>query len=283
MKLEAFGRAEALFQGEEVGDGLAGVLEVGERVDDGDARAGGHLGDGVVRVGAEDDDVHPALEVVGHVGEGLALAEGRLGLVDEDGVAAEGVDGGLEGEAGAQRGLLEEHDHLARVERVAEVFGMVLDGVGELHDGGHLLHGEVGDGAEVAAGETLGGLGEGGVGLDAEGLRGERRACRRVRDRARRSGRSFSGDADGLATHAWCLLPDRTGVGVVLALFACVWWTSIGRARRRLMSTCSLLQDEGRKEAQHGVAGAVEDDAALHHLVRRSWWRARRSRARGRA
>ena len=99
----------------------------------------GHLGDGVVRVGAEDDDVHPALEVAGHVGEGFALAEGRLGLVDEDGVAAEGVDRGLEGEARAQRGLLEEHDHLLGVERVAEVFGVALDGVRELHDGGHLL------------------------------------------------------------------------------------------------------------------------------------------------
>ena len=51
---------------------------------------------------------------------------------------------------------------------MAEVFGVILDGVGELHDGGHLLHGEVGDGAEVAAVEALGGLGEGGVGLDAE-------------------------------------------------------------------------------------------------------------------
>ena len=159
--------AEALFEGEEVCDGLAGVFEVGERVDDGDARAGGHLGDGLVRVGAQHHDAHPALDVVRHVGEGLALAERRLGLVDEDGVAAEGVDGGLEGEAGAQAGLLEEEDHLAGVERVAEVFGMILDRVGELHDGGHLFDGEVGDGAEVAAVEALGGFGEGDVGLDA--------------------------------------------------------------------------------------------------------------------
>ena len=168
-EVKALCGAEALFEGEEVGDGLAGVLEVGEGVDDGDLRAGGDLGDGFVGVGAEDHDGHPALDVVGHVGEGFALAEGRLGLVDEDGVAAEGVDGGLEGEAGAEAGLLEEHDHLARVEGVAEVFGVVLDGVGELHDGGHLLNGEVGDGAEVAAVEALGGLAEGGVGLDAEG------------------------------------------------------------------------------------------------------------------
>ncbi len=101
-EVQALGGAEALFKGEEVGDGLAGMLEVGERVDDGDAGAGGHLGDGVVRVGAQDHDGHPALDVVGHVGEGLALAEGRLGLVDEDGVAAERVDGGLEGEPRAE-------------------------------------------------------------------------------------------------------------------------------------------------------------------------------------
>ena len=88
------------------------MLKVGERVDDWNLGAGGHLGDGFVRVGAEHDDVHPALEVAGHVGERLALAEGRLRLVDEDGVAAEGVDGGFEGEAGTQRGLLEEHHHL---------------------------------------------------------------------------------------------------------------------------------------------------------------------------
>ena len=68
-EVEALCGAEALFEGEEVGDGLAGVLEVGEGVDDGDLGAGGHLGDGVVGVGAEDDDGHPALDVVGHVGE----------------------------------------------------------------------------------------------------------------------------------------------------------------------------------------------------------------------
>ncbi|WP_433985195.1 hypothetical protein RBB78_18535 [Tunturiibacter empetritectus] len=41
--------------------------------------------------------------------------------------------------------------------------------MGELHDGGHLLDGEVGDGAEVAAVQALGGFAECGVGLDAEG------------------------------------------------------------------------------------------------------------------
>jgi hypothetical protein len=191
--------AEALFEGEEVGDGLAGVFEVGEGVDDGDAGGGSHLGDGVVGVGAEDDEAHPALDVVGHIGEGFAFAEGGLGLVDEDGVAAEGVDGGLEGEAGAEAGLLEEHDELAGVEGVAEVFGVIFDGVGELHDGGHLLNGEVGDAAEVAAGEALGGFGEGGVGLDAELYGGLRGCCRFFFG-------GFVGHDYGFATHEIFLL-----------------------------------------------------------------------------
>ncbi len=106
---------------------------------------------------------------MGHVGEGLALAEGGLGLVDEDGVAAEGVDGGLKGEAGAERGLFEEQDHLAGVEGVAKGLGAALDGVAELHDGGHLGDGEVGDGAEIAALELAAGGVEGGVGQGAEG------------------------------------------------------------------------------------------------------------------
>ena len=118
-----------------------GLLVVGERVDDGDLRAGGHLGDGVVRVGAEDHDGHPAFDVVRHVGERFALTQRRLRLVDEDGVTAKCVDGSLEGEASTQRCLLEEENHLACVERVPEIFGVVLDGMGELHDGGHLLYG----------------------------------------------------------------------------------------------------------------------------------------------
>ncbi len=196
---QALAGTEALFEGEEVGDGLAGMLEVGERVDDGDFGAGGHLGDGVVRVGAEDDDGHPALEVVSHVGERFALAEGRLGLVDEDGVAAEGIDCGLEGETRAKAGLLEEHDHLPGVERVAEVLGVILDCVSEFHDGSHLLHGEIGDRAEVAAGETLGGFAEGCVGLDAEG-RG------RLRCGVVCLGR-FGVHDYGFATHGIVLLP----------------------------------------------------------------------------
>ncbi len=103
-----------------------------------------------------------------HIGNRLAFSEGGLGLVDEDGVAAEGIHRGLKGETGAERGLFKEHDHLFRVEGVAKVFGGGFDGVRELENGGDLADAEVGDGGEVAAGEGFGGFGEGGVGLDAE-------------------------------------------------------------------------------------------------------------------
>ena len=89
-------RAETLFQSEEVSQCLAGVFEVAEGIDHRYGCIFGHLSDGVVRIGAQHDQADPALEVARHVGEGFALAERRLGLIDEDRVAAEGVDSGLE-------------------------------------------------------------------------------------------------------------------------------------------------------------------------------------------
>ena len=118
-EVEAAQIAEALFEGHEVGDCLAGMLEVAEGIDHGDAGVLRHFGDGLVRIGAQHDDADPALDVARDVGQGFALAQGRLGLVDEERGAAEGVHRRLEGEARAQRGLLEEHDHLLRVERPA--------------------------------------------------------------------------------------------------------------------------------------------------------------------
>ena len=156
-EVEAGRGAEVLFEGHEVGQRLAGMLEVRERVDDGDARVGGHLRDGVVRVGAQDDDVDPALDVAGDVGDGLALAEGRVGLIDEDGVAAHGVDAGLKAEAGAQAGFLKHEDHLLGVEGMAVLARVALDVVAELEDGADFGAGEIGDGAHVFAGEARGG------------------------------------------------------------------------------------------------------------------------------
>ena len=159
-----------LFQRHEVGQRLAGMLEVGERVDDRHARVGGHLGDGVVRVGAQHDDVDPALDIARHVGDGLALAERRVGLVDKDRVAAHGVDAGLEAQARAQAGLLEHQDHLLGVERVAILARVALDVVAELENGAHFAAGKIGDGAHVLAGQARGGGQNVGVLLDGNAV-----------------------------------------------------------------------------------------------------------------
>ena len=157
MKFRPAADAEVLFKRHEVGQRLAGMLEVGERIDHRHARVGGHLGDGVVRVGAQHDHVDPALHVARHVGDGFALAERRVGLVDEDRVAAHGVDAGLEGQARAQAGLLKHQHHLLGVERVAILARIALHVVAELEDGAHFGAGEIGDGAHVLAGQPRGG------------------------------------------------------------------------------------------------------------------------------
>ena len=99
----------------------------------------------------------------------FALAEGRIGLIDEDRVAAHGVDAGLEGEARAQAGLLKHEHHLLGVEGVAILARIALDVVAELEDGAYLGAGEIGDGAHVFAGETRGGGENVGVLLDGNG------------------------------------------------------------------------------------------------------------------
>ena len=136
-EVEPSNAAKVLIESHEIGQRLAGMLEVGERVDDRHARVGGHLGDGVVRVGAQHDHIDPALDVARHVGNGFALAQGRTGLIDEDRVAAHGVDAGLEAEARAQAGLLEHQHHLFGVERAAILARIALDIVAQLENGAH--------------------------------------------------------------------------------------------------------------------------------------------------
>jgi hypothetical protein len=142
-----------LFEGHEIGQRLAGMLEIGERVDHRHARVGRHLGDGVVRVGAQHDYIHPALYVTRHVGDRLALAERRVGLIHEDRVAAHGVDAGLKGQARAQAGLLKHQHHLLGVEGMAILARIALDVMTQLENGAHFAAGQIGDGAQVFAGQ----------------------------------------------------------------------------------------------------------------------------------
>ena len=89
-------------------------------------------------------------------------------MVDEESVAAHSVHAGLEGEAGAKRLFFKDEDHLFGVERVAEVLGRCFHRVGEFKQRSQLRDGEVGDGDKIAPRETLSGVSEGSVGLNAE-------------------------------------------------------------------------------------------------------------------
>src|ERR1035441_2562373 len=123
-----------LLQGKEIGERLAGMFEFAERVDDRNVGVGGHLFNNRMAEGAEHDEVDPAFEVVRDVVERLAGIEAAGCLVDEESAATEAVHAGFEGEAGAQRGLLEEHDHLLAGENAAEVRWPLLEHGGEVKE-----------------------------------------------------------------------------------------------------------------------------------------------------
>ncbi|OEI70208.1 Uncharacterized protein Cus16_0834 [Curtobacterium sp. ER1/6] len=139
-----------LADGEQVGEELAGMEVVGQRVDDGDPCAGGHLLEPGLRVGAPDDRRHHALEHAGGVGRGLLAAELAVRRRDDERAAAEVGDADVEGHPGTGRRLVEDHrDGLRSGEGLlAPAVGLHLRG--EVEDRGLLGLGEVVVAEEVA-------------------------------------------------------------------------------------------------------------------------------------
>ena len=89
-QLEALEGAEVFAQRLHVGEGLAGVVGVGEGVDDGDTGPFRQLFDGGLGEDAGDDAMDPAVEIAGDILERLADADGALA---KDRRAAEFADG----------------------------------------------------------------------------------------------------------------------------------------------------------------------------------------------
>ena len=167
-KVQPLHRPEPLLQREEIRNRLTRMLQVRQCIDHRHARARRHLRNRVVRVRAQHDHAHPPLHIVRHVGQRLALAQRRLCLVHKERTPAQRIDRRLERQPRAQRCLLKEHHQLARIQRMAKVLRIALHRVRQLHHRGHLLHGEVGDGAKIAPAQPLRRLGERSVGLDAQ-------------------------------------------------------------------------------------------------------------------
>ncbi len=113
--------AEPLQQGEIVGQRLAGMFEIAERVDHRHAGVLGHSFDRAVRVCTQHDGVDPSLHIVCDVAELFARIQPARGLVHEERVAAHAGHSRFECQAGAQRLLFEEHDHLLAGECAAKI------------------------------------------------------------------------------------------------------------------------------------------------------------------
>ena len=111
-------RSDVLLQRQEVGDRLAGVLLIGERVDHVQPRRRRReFLEHLLGEGADDHRIDPALEIARDVGHRLAPAERDVRL-QRDQVPAELADRDLEGRARAQRRLVEEHRDVAAAQRL---------------------------------------------------------------------------------------------------------------------------------------------------------------------
>ena len=118
--------AEALLQGEVIGQRLAGMLQIAERVDHRNRRVLRHSRDRGMREGAQHDAVHPAFQIVRDVAQFFASVQAAVGLVDENGQTTETRHSGLEGDPRTQRRLLEEHHDLLARQHFAEIHRTAL-------------------------------------------------------------------------------------------------------------------------------------------------------------
>ncbi len=105
-QLESFKGAKFFFEGEEIGERLARVKFVRERVDDRNRNVGSHLFENALLVDASDDALHPLLEVARDIRNGFAFAEAGLRVVQEDHEAAHALDADFKSDTRAQGRLL---------------------------------------------------------------------------------------------------------------------------------------------------------------------------------
>src|SRR5205809_4602611 len=144
----------ALEQREAVGEDLAGVMEIGEPVDGGDAGSRREVDDALMEEGPRHDEIDPAFEVARDVPRRLALPEPDIAGGEVDGGTAELHHADLEGDAGPEARLLEDHGERAPEEERAGLAGtqLRLQPRGELQDGLGLGLRQVGEAQEVAFG-----------------------------------------------------------------------------------------------------------------------------------
>ena len=105
--------------------------------------------------GADDDCIHPALDVVGNIAQRFAVFHAGAGLVHKEGGAAQAGHAGFKGQAGAQGGFFEEQHQLFAGQRRTKISRTVLDDVGEFEERFNLLGRKILHRHQVAAGPRL--------------------------------------------------------------------------------------------------------------------------------
>ena len=166
----------------------------------GTRRAGGHLLEPGLRVGAPDDRRHLPLEHARRVGRRLLAAELAVRGRDDQRAAPEIGDPDREAHAGAGRRLVEDHRDGLRAGQRRSAPAVGLDGLGEIEDLGLLGLGQVVVAQEVAGhraapsesvtvrqgvGEQSGELGDLGVADDQRRREADAGLARRVDDQSR--------------------------------------------------------------------------------------------------
>ena len=146
-QLQSVQAAEMLLHREHVGQRLAGMIKIAQRVDHRHARPARQFIDGGLRENARDDALGPAIQIAGDIFHRLAFPDGAGG---DHGIAAELLDGELEGHAGAQRRLFEQQSKVAAGQRLSEARGSALDLGSEIQHASQLVTRKIEVGGEVA-------------------------------------------------------------------------------------------------------------------------------------
>src|ERR1700737_368334 len=108
-ELPPAGGAEFFLQRREVRKSLAGMVEIGQRVDDRNTRVRRQSVEGFLSEYARYDSLHPARKAPRHIGNSLAPAQSRVCVVEENGRSAHVNNADFEGDARAQGRLFKNH------------------------------------------------------------------------------------------------------------------------------------------------------------------------------
>ena len=108
----AFDAAEDFLQRVQVGQRLAGMGQVGQAVDDRASAIFGQLGQSVVVIGADDDQIDVLAQHPGEIGHALSGAKADV-VAQEQAAAAQMAHARLEADPSPQRGLFEQQGHHA--------------------------------------------------------------------------------------------------------------------------------------------------------------------------